>query len=699
MKDKIITTLAFILFIFTATQNIAQPYNKDSLLQCITASKDGRKKTDAMVLLSYEYRRSNRDSLMYYALQVKALSDKLNYTVGKAGYYKCMMAYVFMNNPDSASMLGDMATELYKQANDTVGMLAMQNNRVTIDLLLGKYESAFQKAQLLIEYYSQYPESNAERNKRMAELHQHLSNIYIHKSFYDSAIYYATIALQIAEKNSNHATQSSALSCLSVIYDQFKEYNNCIGISKKAIELYRTLGDMQGMAQAQSNIAKSYFQFGNYSMARMHADTAIRISKENEQFRYLGLAYMVLGQLEAKQQNYDYALALYDSGLVYAEQTNNDYLVASLLLQKGVSFNSQKNSKQAIEELNKSNAIYKEQEDLEGTLLTNQYLAEAYFMNGNPAQAYALLKQAMQLSDTIFNETKQMAISRLQFQYETEKKEEQLKAMLAKNKLIELESRENKNKRNVAIGIAGFAICTGFIVFYLFTKKRTLSNQLNQSLQQLRQTQAQLIATEKEKEAENIRLRISRDIHDDIGNGLTKIVMMSNLVQHESAEEAKHTQSKIASAARQVNASLSEIVWAISPKQDSLESLMAYMRNHINAFFEKTSMEYHIQFDATYGAMELRPETKRNIFLVLKEALNNIAKYAEAKNVHIAFTVHENRFEMKIADDGNGMDVLQSFEKGHGLNNMKYRMKAIGAEFSIQSKPGNTEINVKGNLP
>ena len=147
-----------------------------------------------------------------------------------------------------------------------------------------------------------------------------------------------------------------------------------------------------------------------------------------------------------------------------------------------------------------------------------------------------------------------------------------------------------------------------------------------------------------------------------------------------------------------VNSSLSEIVWAVSPKHDSLESLLIYMQKYIHDFFENTGVNYQIKFPTTFENIMLNPELKRNIFLVQKESLNNILKYAHAKNVSIGFKIAQNNFELKVMDDGIGFDSNNA-TNGNGLTNMKYRMQTSGGDFKINSTAGSgSEMVATGKL-
>jgi signal transduction histidine kinase len=229
-----------------------------------------------------------------------------------------------------------------------------------------------------------------------------------------------------------------------------------------------------------------------------------------------------------------------------------------------------------------------------------------------------------------------------------------------------------------------------------------LSEKLAQSLTELKQTQEQLIATEKQKEQENVRLRISRDIHDEIGGNLTKIALLSDLLSADpnaNGNAATQSLQKISAYAREVNTSLSEIVWSVNPKQDTLESLIAYMRSFIHSFLQDTGIRFTIDFPDEVENRELNPECKRTIFLVLKEALNNCVKHAEARHINIRFKPSDRHFELTIKDDGKGFSMNDKSLLGNGLNNLEYRIRQFNGSFTVSASPQNgCEIDVSADL-
>ncbi|MEG8945704.1 histidine kinase [Rosettibacter firmus] len=191
------------------------------------------------------------------------------------------------------------------------------------------------------------------------------------------------------------------------------------------------------------------------------------------------------------------------------------------------------------------------------------------------------------------------------------------------------------------------------------------------------------------------RERISKDMHDEIGSSLTQIAVLSELairnIDHKSSTE--EIIKKISRVSRQVVDNISEIVWAINPKNDSLDNLAAYLREYASDLFESKGIHCIINFSDFNADIPLSSELKRNIFLAVKESFNNIIKHSNAENVYFNFSYDKNKINILIKDDGKGFDINNLKQKGNGLINIEKRIKECGGIVII-----NSEISVGTEL-
>jgi signal transduction histidine kinase len=202
-----------------------------------------------------------------------------------------------------------------------------------------------------------------------------------------------------------------------------------------------------------------------------------------------------------------------------------------------------------------------------------------------------------------------------------------------------------------------------------------------------RNLRERILRLEKEQAVEKERNRIARDMHDDLGSGLTKIAILSEVAKAQLKEkETASTQlESISYSSRELVDNLQNIIWVLNPKNDSLENLAAYIREYALKFFEATDVVMHFIYPQIIPAIKLSEEQRRNIFLVVKETLNNSAKHSCCRNISIELTIQKNEFEIIIGDDGKGFDSSSVRKFGNGLNNMKQRMEQINGSYEIQS--------------
>ena len=191
------------------------------------------------------------------------------------------------------------------------------------------------------------------------------------------------------------------------------------------------------------------------------------------------------------------------------------------------------------------------------------------------------------------------------------------------------------------------------------------------------------------------RLRISKDMHDEVGASLTRISILSQLAsdQKNDAEKSKKLIVQINEIAGGVVDEMSQIIWAMNPKNDSLDSFASYFRQYASGYLESAEIDGTFAFPDTIPSTPMSSEMRRNIFLTTKEALHNTVKHASATHVEIRLDLAGNQLLIKIKDNGKGFEIEKRVGTGNGLLNMQKRIEELGGSYSIISEPGKgTEI-------
>jgi len=189
------------------------------------------------------------------------------------------------------------------------------------------------------------------------------------------------------------------------------------------------------------------------------------------------------------------------------------------------------------------------------------------------------------------------------------------------------------------------------------------------------------------------RARIARDMHDEVGAKLTRLSLLSEMVdgQTDLTPTAKAEVREISDTARETILAFDEIVWAVNPRNDTLGDLTHYLCRHAEELFEGTSTECVFDLPQVLPPSMLSTEARHQVFLAAKEALNNVLKHARARHVRIQLIQHADAFELVIEDDGRGFDPAVPDSRaggGNGLGNLRERMRGIGGRFDCRSKLG-----------
>ncbi|MFT3948526.1 MAG: 7TM diverse intracellular signaling domain-containing protein [Agriterribacter sp.] len=192
---------------------------------------------------------------------------------------------------------------------------------------------------------------------------------------------------------------------------------------------------------------------------------------------------------------------------------------------------------------------------------------------------------------------------------------------------------------------------------------------------------------------DNERTRISQEIHDDIGSGLTSIRLLSEIAKVKNEETDTKELEKISATSNVLMDKMNEIIWTLNSRNDTLLNLIAYLRHQIVEFFEPSHIILEINLPENIQDAPLSGNVRRNIILAVKEALHNIVKHSQASMVRVNFSFDE-VFTISIKDNGIGFAADTATKHNNGLRNMKERLHSIGGLCEITSNEG-THILLK----
>jgi signal transduction histidine kinase len=188
---------------------------------------------------------------------------------------------------------------------------------------------------------------------------------------------------------------------------------------------------------------------------------------------------------------------------------------------------------------------------------------------------------------------------------------------------------------------------------------------------------------------ERLRTRIASDLHDDVGSTLSSISILSEILATQPDNNPKSADliGKIGVNARNMLESIDDIIWAVNPANDKFQNLGLRIREYAIPLFESKNIKFKIHFSEPIAMLHLPMDIRRNVYLIAKEAVNNMVKYSDCEEAEVEFHEQHTCLLMTIRDNGKGFDPFAPSSR-NGLKNMRRRADQIRASLEISSEPG-----------
>ncbi|MBK7230847.1 MAG: tetratricopeptide repeat protein [Saprospiraceae bacterium] len=651
----------------------------DSLVNLVNSEKDPKTKASLLNKIAFGYAEVDPQKIYEYGQKALSIAEEYQLIDEMASAHNHLGIYhMLVGDYQKAELEYHKSNDYCEQSGDLKGLANGYGNLGIMNHSLGKFVPA-------LEYFFKSLKISEELGIQQGIANQNLAiaNIYMEQGDFEKAIHYDSIAMQHFQELGDFDGVGLIYGNLANIYSDQNKQKEALEAYQKAILIYEKLGNESSVARNLSNMSTIYMDLGDHQKALTLLEQALPKVENAQNFDWIcningniGITYLL-------------------SYTKYHSQDSNLKLIPG---QRGDLY------KKGIKYLITSVEMALKIEDWKRMNMFSEKLADAYATVGDFNNAYKYHKLHIQAKDSLHSIDVKSEIERL-----TTEREVQLK-----DKQIELDRLAVEKKRNERLyfGIGmGLLFLTSLLIYrnYANQKKSNVqlaslneqiaeSNllledknvQLTHTLTNLKNTQNQLIDSEKQREKALVRSRISQDIHDDISSGLTKISWLAESFHakaHNSGLDLKPLEKLTAQARATVN-NLGEIIWSSNPERDNLDSLLQYMSKHIADYMDGAPMKYSIDFPVPVPDISLDPDVRRNLYLSLKEALHNARKYSKANKIEISFKLNNNQFLFEISDDGIGIESGGAQGGGNGLHNLKRRMEAIGGQFELHSELG-----------
>lgn len=510
-----------------------------------------------------------------------------------------------------------------------------------------------------------------------ASVYAKLSLAYRAKGGFDKSIEYSLKAITIYEK-------LNAIDELIGIYGEYGYFmkNTDIQSSRKYMQLAIKFAEKFNKKQS---LAKLYDNYGSVCEISNQLDSALIFYKKGLKLKYelndshgipyslnhLAGIYAVLGLYKKafeKMRESDKYRAKEKGGYGRAENTLN---YGDLFLSIGKIDSAKYYFRTGLK-------LSKQLSNKHMTSYCYKQLSDIYQRQGNYKRAYNNFKQYKAYSDSIINFETNKTIAELQINYETAKKD---------NKIYksELALKEKSNQLRLAVGIVFILLIITLAIYkFQIMKRKRIREEL--------ELKNKLKKAEYEQKINAEKLRISRELHDNIGSQLTFLISsLDNFSYLKKKIFDKDKIKSLSSFARNTLSELRNTIWAMKSEDGNIQDLVLKL-NEIKVHFVEYVPGLSIEIENnTNNNYKLSSIQMLNILRIIQEALQNTIKYAGADNFSVLFENTDSHLKIVIKDDGKGLDVSKG-KNGNGLKNMKYRAEKAGGEVSISSSPKGTEI-------
>lgn len=552
-----------------------------------------------------------------------------------------------------------------------------------------------------------------------------LAKVYIEHGFshfisgnIDSSFYYYHKTKNLAQEANDTYTLADAKVCLGEAYSKQGDFSKASQNLQEAAITFRKLKDTSKLIYVQKNITLLYRQSGFFKEAEKAIFEGLELSKSINSYRRIAvfslfaaeeferkglqkerIAYLNDAIAYSYKSKYDlFNRFRFLSALSIAYSENDSIAKAQEILNKlekeqelmSQEFNlrnkiyyldAQKklaaakgNFKNAIVYGEESLQINTERKAYEETEAAAYFLSKTYEKSGDNDNALKHFKIHTKIKDSITGIHKTRALAYYQTLYETEKRDQEILTQKSNISLLQKESKI----RDQWFLIAGILAALLFITFYL-------RNRYKQKLQ-------------RRVAIEQLRTKISADLHDDVGSVLTGLAMQTDLIERKVPEEHKEQLQKVSALSRAAMLQMRDAVWSMDARKDNWGALIDRIKEFASENLSARNIAYALDSNGIDGAKELPGAIRQNLYLISKEAIANILKHSTASQVKIALNKSKTFISLAIQDNGvvemNGLTP-----SGLGLSNMKKRAAQLDGSVRFDHTNGfQVTIEIPYNL-
>ena len=533
--------------------------------------------------------------------------------------------------------------------------------------------------------------SENHNNGLLKDLYFEQANIHTIFSEFPEALKYGLKSLEYNKINNIEKNVQRDMSFIGYIYDRMYEFKEAIKWNRDALKLAKNLKDKNAEALCYGRIGiafdelaeKDNFNKRLFDSALFYNQKAAKLNLQNNDLSFLRRTYSNIGNTYSKLKDYKKAEEFTLKSLEVPGFEENKGVTLVNLGKIYLETNRYQEAKKMLDSAMQNTLTYG----------TRKYQLEAYFryheLNVKKGDYKSALKNYIDykgIEDSLLNETKTKQIAEVSERYKTADKEREI--------LIQRADLAEKNltiqEQNLQVlGLLALAIVLTLIGFLFYNQQKLKNKQLYKE----NELKDALIKIETQNKLQEQRLRISRDLHDNIGAQLTFIISSIDNLKYGFEIEDEKLRRKLDGISEFTSSTIYELrdtIWAMNKNEITFEDLQTRISNYIDkahVFEDKINFTYNVAKNVDLNRKFSSVEGM-NIHRVIQESIHNSLKHAKPSQIHVEVAQNLHNLQIIISDNGSGFDIKSSV-KGNGLINMQKRINEIGGELEIISKPKN----------
>jgi two-component system, NarL family, sensor histidine kinase UhpB len=640
-----------------------------------------------------------------------------------------------------------MLYSLSIKLNDSFFITSAKNREGLIFLERGKNKDAENRFVEALDMSKKFP-------TKTAEINSNLGSTFLAIGDKEQASKYFFKALVLYEKQNNLSGIGETYSNIASVHYLLGKVDKAIEYQKKGIEARTLAGDKSGLVIANNNLSQLYLLKGNVPQSFIQIKQAVAYAEELNNAKSLGVAYGGMTTYYSYIGKYPEALLWQKKSMELYEKIDDKQQLSRMYVSAANLSNAMKDSTLAVHYFDKALDISKAIANKENIGNVYEKMSNFYNHHNDHKKALKLFKTFVLYKDSINAKSNLTKIEELQMQYNTEKKDNQIKSLQIEQKIKALQLEKQNalisgnellaKKKEAEIAL----LSKEAIVLKQASELQTLQiTQQDEQLykqqllaknvqQELKINQNEKLIQEKELSAQKriknfllgglflillssvlfvnryqlkkkleqqtalleIRNNISKDLHDEIGSTLTSISILSNvseLALEKQPAQAKEMIHQIALQSKTIQQNMSDIVWSIRAENDSVENLTTRIREYAAQTLEPLNIHSLISMDENILTQKLPMRYRKEILLICKEAINNIAKHSGANKAALVIKRVKQDIVLHIDDNGS----WKGASSGTGTKSMRERAASILGKLDISNTVSGTSINAIIPIP